>query len=315
MIGSSAAPLSRGLREQLAERDLHADLEAEGERRALVHERGDRDVPAVALPADDVLVRDPGLLDEQLVELRLAGDLAQRPDLDGVLLHVHQEVGEALVARRVLVRARDEHAPLGVVRERRPDLLARDDPLVAVAHRARLERGEVGARLRLGEALAPDLVGAQDRLEVAPLLLLGPVRDDGRPAHGEPEHVRGARRLRPGELLVVDGLLDERRPAPAVLLRPRHAGPVVVVQAPLPRPPELEAGDVALGLGPGVVVGQPRAQLVAELLLLRCRSQIHGAARLLPGRTAAGDRGTVGAETLQSRHRRAVGGRTFRAVI
>jgi hypothetical protein len=31
-----------------------------------------------------------------------------------------------------------------VVRERRPHLLARDDPLVAVAHRARLQRGEVG---------------------------------------------------------------------------------------------------------------------------------------------------------------------------
>ena len=56
MIGSSARPARARLREQLAQRDLHVDLEAEGERRALVHERRDRDLPAVALPADDVLV-------------------------------------------------------------------------------------------------------------------------------------------------------------------------------------------------------------------------------------------------------------------
>src|SRR4029079_9795296 len=94
-------------------------------------------------------------------------------------------------------------------------------------------------------------------------------------------------------LLLVVGRLDARPPAPPFPLRPRHAGPVVVVQTPLPRPPELEAGDVALRLGPGMVVGQPRAQLVAELLLLRCRGQIHGAGRLLPGRTAPAMRGPL----------------------
>ena len=46
-----------------------------------------------------------------------------------LLLHVHEEVGQALVLGRVLVGARDEHAPLRVVRERGPDLLAGDDPL------------------------------------------------------------------------------------------------------------------------------------------------------------------------------------------
>ena len=35
---------------------------------------------------------DPRLLHEELVELGLAGDLAQRAHLDGVLLHVHEEV-------------------------------------------------------------------------------------------------------------------------------------------------------------------------------------------------------------------------------
>ena len=46
-----------------------------------------------------------------------------------VLLHVHQEVGEALVLGRVGIGAGDEHAPLRHVRERRPHLLAGDDPL------------------------------------------------------------------------------------------------------------------------------------------------------------------------------------------
>ena len=39
------------------------------------------------------------------------------PHLHGLLLHVHQEVGQPLVLGRVGVGARDEHAPLGVVRE------------------------------------------------------------------------------------------------------------------------------------------------------------------------------------------------------
>src|ERR687886_187754 len=65
------------------------------------------------------------------------------------------------------------------------------------------------------------------------------------------------------------------RAAPAVLLRPRDAGPPVLVQPPLPRPAELEAGDVAVGLGPGVVRVKPGAQLVAERLLLGRRGQVH----------------------------------------
>jgi len=41
-----------------------------------VHERGDGHHPSVALSADDVLLIDLGVLEEDLVELRLAGDLA-----------------------------------------------------------------------------------------------------------------------------------------------------------------------------------------------------------------------------------------------
>ena len=46
------------------------------------------------------------------------------------------------------------------VRERGPHLLAVDDPLVAVADRARRQAGDVGARAGLAEHLAPDLFAA-----------------------------------------------------------------------------------------------------------------------------------------------------------
>ena len=53
------------------------------------------------------------------------------------------------------------------VRERRPHLLAVEHPLVAVAHRPRREAADVGARARLAEHLAPDLLAREERAEVA----------------------------------------------------------------------------------------------------------------------------------------------------
>ena len=82
------------------------------------------------------------------------------------------------------------------MRERRPDLLAVDDVDVAAPLGARANGGEVGAGVRLREALAPDLLGREDRLEVARLLLLGAVRDDRRPGHAEADHADVRRRLR-----------------------------------------------------------------------------------------------------------------------
>jgi hypothetical protein len=234
-----------------------------------VHERGDRDPPAVVDAPDDVLDRDPRLFDEELVELGLAGDLDQRPDLDAVLLHVHQEVREAAVLGDVGVRAGEQHAPLGLVRERRPHLLAGDDVLVALAHGSSLERGQVGARLGLAEALAPHLVGAQDRREEARLLVVGAVGDHGRPAHRQPEHVGHLRGAGARDLLEEDRLLDLGRAGAAVLARPREAGPAALVELALPFAAEGEGVLVAVGLTPWVVVRDPGAQRVAELLLGR----------------------------------------------
>ncbi len=56
------------------------------------------------------------------------------------------------------VGAHQAEDQVGVLRQRRPGLLAVDDVVVAVALGRGLERGEVGARARLGEALAPPIV-------------------------------------------------------------------------------------------------------------------------------------------------------------
>jgi hypothetical protein len=99
---------------------------------ALVHERGVGHGPAVVAAADGGGVGHPGVGEEDLVEHGVAGHLAQRADLDARLVHVDGEPGDALVLGHLGVGAGDEHAQIGHVAERRPHLLAVDDPLVAV---------------------------------------------------------------------------------------------------------------------------------------------------------------------------------------
>src|SRR5213594_2122104 len=106
---------------------------------------------------------------------------------------------------------------------------------VALDDGARLEARQVGARVRLREALAPDHLAAQDRREVGRLLLLRPARDEGRASVVEPdEERRDVGRAGARIFLAPDELLHERRAAAAVRARPRDARPAAVVHAPLP---------------------------------------------------------------------------------
>src|SRR4051794_17522377 len=262
------------------EQVLHGALQAHhsggAEPGALEHKRGDRDAPAATHLADDVLVGDLGLLEEDLVELGLAGDLAKRPDIDVGLIHVEDEVGDPLVLRGVLVGAGEEHAVLGLVRVGGPDLLAGDLPVAVGLDRAGLERGEVGSGLRLREALAPDLLTGEDRLEVALLLVLVAVSDDDGPAHHQAEDVRGKRHALARELLVEDRLLNQGGALAAVLLWPGETGPAGVVHLLLPGAAELELGlVVAFGRGAGMVLLQPAPDLVAEGRLGVGQGQVH----------------------------------------
>ena len=268
------APVAR-LGEQAVEHLPQAHLEEEREPGALVHERRQRDLPAVALAPEQVRIGDPCLLDEQLVELRLAGDLTQRADLDVVLLHVHQEVAETLVLRRLGVGPRDEHAPLRVLGAARPHLLTGDDPLIAALDRARLQRREVRAGLRLREALTPDLIAGDDRREVAVLLLLGAPGHDRRTREQQSEHVRRQRRTGASELLEEDRRLRQRRAATAVLTRPVHRGPAATGQATLEVTAPAVVGVLLGRRVAGRVLAQPAAELLTELELLLVEGQVH----------------------------------------
>ena len=107
-----------------------------------------------------------------LVELGVAGHLAQRPDLDAGGVHVDHEVGEALVLLGLGIGAGEDHAEAGGVGQGRPDLLAVEDPLVAVALGPGRQAGHVGSGAGLGEQLAPDLLAGEQRAQVALLLAL-----------------------------------------------------------------------------------------------------------------------------------------------
>jgi hypothetical protein len=63
---------------------------------------------------------------------------------------------ETRPVQRLRVGAGDQDAERGELRERRPDLLAVDDPLVAVALGPGAEVRQVAARARLAEQLAPE---------------------------------------------------------------------------------------------------------------------------------------------------------------
>ena len=73
---------------------------------------------------------------------------------------------------RVGIGAGEADAPFGFLGHRRPHLLAVEHPSAFDARRTRRQRGEVGARARFAEQLAPADLAAQRRQD-PPLLLLG----------------------------------------------------------------------------------------------------------------------------------------------
>ena len=221
-----------------------------------------------------------------------------------VLLHVHQEVGEPAVLGRVRVGAREQHAPLGVVRERRPHLLAGDDVLVALR----------GPRASSSEARSEPDSGSekpwhhissarQDRREEALLLLVGAVGDHGRPAHRQPEHVGHLRRARARAN-------SSNRIACSICVAPAPPYSVGQVRPAQPRSLSLrcqsrrnskEASSPSGSL-PGWFSSIHDAQRVAELLLRRRKRQVHGAETNTPSAATASDARGGGRGATGARH-------------
>jgi hypothetical protein len=166
---------------------------------------------------------------------------------------------------------------VGVGGEAREDLLPVDHPLVAVEHGARLEGGQVGARVGLGVADREVDLAAQDLREEEPLLLVRPELHDRRRDGVDGEHRDG--RARPHRLVEEDELLDGRHAAAAVLLRPADAEPAVASHL---QDDLADGGADALGaadLGPQLGREQPRivlAELLAERFVGGAVGEAHG---------------------------------------
>ena len=123
------------------------------------------------------------------------------------------------------VGAGNEHPERRDVGERGPDLLPVHQPLVAVAHRAGRQSGDVGPGAGLAEELAPDLPVLRHRREIPELLLFRAPVHDRRPGHADPDDVERPRRAEPGQLLVDDLGLPRLDAGAAVLTRPGRRGP------------------------------------------------------------------------------------------
>ena len=256
-----------------------------GDVRALVVQHRHRHPPAVVLPAQQVPRGHAHVLEEHLVEVVAVGDVRHRLHRHPRRVHVQDEGADAAMLLRLLVRPRQHDHLVRQVRVRGPDLLPLDHVVVAVAHRPRLQRGEVAARLRLAEPLA--VPGrARGHLRQQPrLLLVRPVHQHRRPRDADREQPPPRGRAMPRQLLVQHHLLERRRPHPPVLPRPRRGQPRALPQLPHELPGEgrllLVVEEVVVPLE---VLGDLRAQELDQLLAPRLRLvrqvKFHGAGSL-----------------------------------
>ena len=215
--------------------------------------RGVGHAPAVGDPADEGVVVDTSIGDEHLVEQCPARHLGQGADLDAGLVHVEREVRDALVLGQIGIGAGDEHAHVGDLTTGGPDLLAVDDPLVAVAVGPALQPGEVGTGPGFGEQLTPAGLAVEDGRHVALDLFGRAVRGDG----GRSEHHAQTAGRTQGVALG-DGTQDRLReiatPAPAAGLLGKHRMAVALVGEELPPLGDGEVG-IPVGVDPGAGVG------------------------------------------------------------
>ena len=241
--------------------DLHARLGDAGDARALVAQQELGIGPAPVLLADAVRHRHAHIGEEHLVEIVPAVHGDDRPHLDAGAVHVDQQEGDALLLLRGLrVGAHQREDPVRIVRAAGPDLGAVDDILVAVAHGAGPERGEVGAGAGFRIALAPEHVALQDRRQVLRLLRFAAEGVDDRPHHHDAEGREA------GRVMALVGFLEDeflrRRPAgAAMLLRPVGRNPALLVKRLLPAPHVL-LGDIG-GIAPDLL-GKPGLQIGPE---------------------------------------------------
>ena len=258
------------------------EVERLRERDPLEGELSHGDLPALVDLVEDVLLRGRRVVEVDLVELALVGDLTDALGRHTFLVHVDDEGGDAVMFRPRIVGASEHVTPVGLVGVGGPDLLAVDAELIALVDRLALEAREVGTDVGFGVADTPEFLAVQDLRQVAFLLCFGAEPLDRRADEVDADLAVLGRRVHPGLLLLVDQLLHQARVATAVLLGPVDRCPTALVEFPLPLAEELFAlvlvvRQVAIALDPAVgeVLLVPLPDLAAERLLLVSVVEVH----------------------------------------
>ena len=195
------------------------------------------------------------------------------------------------MAGRVRVGAAHHKAPVGILGQRSPNLLAVDHPSIAVEHRLGAHIGQIRPGIGLGIALAPELLARQDRRHKPLLLLRRAVGNQRRPQQRDP-HV-GKPPRRPGLHV---GLVEQHLLRQTALPAPQVGGKVDAQPAAdgqLALPGDLHlSGNVLLahptkapksGEVPHQVLLKPRPYLVAKIPLSRVEVEIHPFGTLASG--------------------------------
>src|ERR1700689_1608129 len=153
-------------------------MEASAVGAPLVHQGAPRHIPSVVHFAENIFGWHANIAKENLVEFGFPGHLTQRSYRAAGRLHLDERARKALVFREAGIGASDQLTPVADPAVAGPDFLAVDDVVIAVKPRFHLQTGEVGTRVRLGEALAPDFFCAQNFWNVAFFLRFCSIGDD-----------------------------------------------------------------------------------------------------------------------------------------
>ena len=188
---------------------IWSGLTAGTQQHALVHQCGERHPPAFTHGTDAVFIGNDHIGEKHLVEGGPACDLLDGAHLHAGAAHVHDEIGKPLVLGRVGVGACHQDTPVGDMRQGVPDLLAVDDPSIAIAYGAGTQPGQIRTGGGLREQLAENDLGGEDPGQEAIFLRLGAMGHDGGSGKANAQVKDIDRRQETAFFLVPDDLLHQ----------------------------------------------------------------------------------------------------------
>ncbi len=166
-----------------------------------------------------------GIGEKDFVEFAAAGDLHDGTGFNAGLIHRHQQERQTFMTLRAGLGASNDKAPMGNMRQRRPDFLSVNDPLVSIENGACLHIGEIRTGIRFGIALTPTLFTAQNWRKKTVALLFCAVRNQCRAQQVFTHVIDTTGRLGPRVFLGPNDLLCNRGVTAAELTGPTKTDP------------------------------------------------------------------------------------------